>query len=126
MKTELVIPVIEGQVHLGCLPEERTQTQAVRTEIKIRFKKIPPAFASDSLKNNPCYKEMAEILDQVFEKKHYATIEHLAAESFKKIRKYLKGFSSTKGSELFININKVQPPVSSIKQGSHFSVTSKI
>lgn len=126
MKTEMLIPVIAGQVHLGCLPEERVKTQAVETEIHIRFKSLPPACKKDTLKNTACYAEMAACLEQVFKKKHYATIEHLGMESFKKLHSYLKKIKSAKGSELTLTINKVKPPIATIKKGSHFKVSAKV
>jgi dihydroneopterin aldolase len=123
LKTVLRIPVIAGKVHLGCLPKERKKSQKVETEIKISFAKTPPVCKTDSLEKTPCYAEMSECLAKVFKKKHYATIEHLGMESFENIKNYLKNFPSAKGAELYLNINKVSPPIKAIKQGSHFSVT---
>jgi 7,8-dihydroneopterin aldolase/epimerase/oxygenase len=126
MKTVLRIPVIAGQVHLGCLPKERKKSQKYETEIKITFASPPSVCTTDDLKNTPCYAEMSALLEKLSQTKHFASIEHLAMESFKTIRTYLKKFKKIKVAELHLNINKVQPPVKAIRQGSHFSVTDRI
>lgn len=124
MKTQLIIPSIEGDVHLGCLPEERERTQKVKVAIKVGFSSPPNTCESDDIKETPCYAEMAQILAMTFKEKHYRTIEHLGLVSYQQIQKYLKNYDNA--SKVQLRIDKVKPPVDSITSGCQFSLEGQV
>ncbi len=126
MKSSLHVPVIVGKARLGCSAKERARAQAIEVDLKIRFERLPPACETDSLDATPCYKEMSEILSDVFSKKEYATIEHLCLCCFHEIEKYLKNFSWLKEGKLSLTLKKVAPPVAAIKGGSLFNLQRRL
>lgn len=122
MQSFLKIPAIEEHVHLGCTPEERKFQHRVHYNIELSFENIPQACITDTLDKTPCYAEIAQVLSQVSQEKHYATIEHLAHEGMKALEKYVKPFNDLKIKEVLFTVHKLNPPVPTIKGGSLFTL----
>lgn len=126
MKSKLVVPVIKGQVHLGCTAAERAKLQKIEASIVIVFSKLPDACKSDRLPKTPCYAEMSELLTRTFAKREFHTIENLCLVGLKELKLYLKKFRDLKGSTLRFKIDKLKPPIEIITAGCQFSISTQI
>lgn len=126
MRSKLIVPVIYGQVHLGCTAQERAQAQDIEASIVIIFSQPPEACSTDRLGNTPCYAEMTEVLKKSFKKKEFHTIENLCLVGFEDLKLYLKKFKSLEGSTLKFKINKLHPPVDVITAGCQFVLSSQL
>lgn len=126
MHSKLIVPVIKGQVHLGCTAQERAKKQKIEASIVIVFSRPPEACTTDRMPHTPCYAEMSALLEKTFQKKKFHTIENLCALGFTDLKLYLKKFPKLKGSLLKFKINKLNPPVQSISAGCQFLISSRI
>ena len=103
------------QCHLGCLPSERELRQEVRLSLDIRFPSLPRACESDQLEDTVCYAKLCQSVKGLTEGKSYSTVEHLALEIHKELRKAIP-----EGCTWSLDIHKVHPPVEGLRGGVHF------
>lgn len=104
-------------VHLGCLPEERSARQEVRVTIEIRFSKPPAAVQSDDLAETVCYSEISEAVRKTCEAREYHLIERMAGEIYA-ITREITG--PMEYAEIGVSVHKVRPPVPGLLGGSHY------
>ena len=109
----LKLETLRLDAHLGWGSEERSKTQAVDLDVWVRFPEIPLACTTDELDQTVCYSQLAGAAQGVVRERSFRLVEALAYELFAALRTRLPG-----GSELWIQVKKVNPPVSGLKGGA--------
>ena len=109
------------QVKLGCLPEERAQTQEVRFTVIFRFAHAPRGAATDEITDTICYAEISEVLRTLCASDEFKLIERLGIEAYNKLREFLNAARGDhKQTKLALSVHKVKPPVVGLLGGSHY------
>lgn len=103
------------QVHLGCLPDERKETQEVRWSIELRFPAAPKGCMTDEIGDTVSYADIADALRELCASGEFKLIERLAVEGYEKLRSVVKP-----PIELYVELHKVRPPVDDLQGGSYY------
>lgn len=107
---------IEGfsvQVHLGCEPEERQQSQEVRVSVELRFPQILQGAYTDELADTICYADVCEAIRKVATLGSYKLIERLGLQCLLAVRQLCAA-----DVQIALEIHKVRPPVADLQGGS--------
>lgn len=121
MKSILYIKDYSIYCHLGCLPEEQTNTQEVRVSFEVMFSKPVNACLSDRLEDTICYADLCRVFDLVANSKPFHTVEHLAWQIHEHVKTILPG-----DNPWSLNVHKVQPPIDNLRGGVHFHLGNRL
>jgi dihydroneopterin aldolase len=103
-------------VHLGCSEQERSKPQSVEISVRIAFRGTLKALHSDDLTDTFCYDKMVQHFERVLKEQEFNLVERLAFFLFNSLKSQLPA-----KARLQIDVNKVSPPIASIRGGVIFS-----
>jgi dihydroneopterin aldolase len=115
------MPILEFRsarlsVHLGCSADERAHPQDVDLDVAIRFGAPPVGCETDELEDTICYAGLIKAAREVCQKREFRLIEKLAREIYHRLRCEVPA-----GSDLWLNVTKLHPPVPGLQGGVSFS-----
>jgi dihydroneopterin aldolase len=105
------------EVRLGCGAEERARPQAVDLDVAVRFAELPPACESDKLSDTVCYADLIAAARAHVAGREFHLVEKLAYELAAVMRPLVPA-----GSELWLRVTKLRPPVDGLSGGVSFSL----
>lgn len=114
----LVLHGIRIPVHLGWLPGEQDEPQAVEFDVTVRFAHPPTAMSTDELQDTVDYSAVVHRIKETVGVRKFKLVEHLAAEVFTALRADLADEHA-----LELGVRKVAPPVPELTGGARFVLT---
>jgi dihydroneopterin aldolase len=104
-------------VRLGCSADERAVPQAVDLDLAVRFPELPSACETDKLEGTVCYAELIDAARDACAGREFHLVERLAHELFAALHPRIPP-----GTELWLRVTKVRPPVADLAGGVAFSL----
>ncbi len=112
IKSRLTLRQLVLSVHLGVTPEERRYKQSVYVDIQIDYADVLAACEQDTLSDTVCYSQLANLLQQVCDRKAYRLIEALSHALFQQMKMCL-----TTSAKISVTVIK-NPPLANLQQAS--------
>ena len=113
--TSLSLKQLRVPVFLGVTSKERAEQQLVKIDLKLIFRDLPRACATDRLEDTLCYATLASNIRQFCSTKVFHLIEHLGYQLYQFIKQSLAGV------DINLCIHK-NPPIEGL-DGSIFCIS---
>jgi len=105
------------EVRLGCTAAERAMPQAVDLDLAVHFAELPLACESDKLADTVCYADLIDAARAACAGREFHLVERLGHELLTRLRPLTPA-----GSELWLRVTKLHPPVEGLSGGVAFSL----
>lgn len=109
MQTQLQLPAINIEMHIGVTDEERHTKQPMLIGLSITFSETPLACISDQISDTVCYDALVQKIVTLAQQNHFHLIEHAAHAFYSAIRNDMP-FHST----LALSVSKCKPPIAQL------------